>query len=149
MNGTAIYRSRFTGRRGGGTAGSLASIAAGRRRMRKLIVALLIAASAAHSQSIELRKIRTLVDPTGNAFNQAPYQAAALPGGRYMLQETNVVPVVVDSTGRLVKRFVRGGGPGEFDHWASSLAVIRDTLYAGNGESYNVYGPDLKFVRAF
>ena len=115
--------------------------------MRKLIAALLIAASAAHAQTIEVRKVRTLIDPSGKAFSQAPYMVAALPGGRYAIQETNVVPVVIDSTGRLVKRFGRGGGPGEFQYFAYSLTTIGDTLYAGNGESYNVYSPDLKFVR--
>jgi hypothetical protein len=117
--------------------------------MRKLVGVLLIAAAAAHAQAIEIRKVRTLMDPTGKAFSQSPYQAAALPGGRFMLQETNVVPVVVDSTGRLVKRFVRGAGPGEFQYFATGIATIRDTLYAGNGQSFNVYAPDLKFIRTF
>jgi hypothetical protein len=116
--------------------------------MRNAIFALLVFAAAADAQTIELRKVRTLVDPTGKAFGQSPYLAAALPGGRYVVQETNVVPVLIDSTGRLIKRFVRGAGPGELQYFATGMSAIRDTLYAGNGSNgINVYGPDLQFIR--
>jgi hypothetical protein len=107
-----------------------------------------IAATANGQATIETRKLRTIPDRGGKAFSQAPYMVAALPGGRYVIQETNTPPVVIDSMGRLVKRFRRGEGPGEFQYFASSLTAVGDTLYAGNAQAYNVYAPDLTFVRA-
>jgi hypothetical protein len=121
-------------------------------RAASFAAAILVAAvtvGAAQKPTIEVRKVRTLVDRDGGSFTRAPAAITALSGGNFALMEVNELPMVVDSTGRLIKRFVRGGGPGEFEFTASGFATgPGDTLYAGNQQSINVYGPDLKFVRA-
>lgn len=117
--------------------------------MRRLVAALFIAGAAADAQTIELRKIRTLVDRNGRGFTRAPIMAVDLGRGRYALQEINELPMVVDTAGRIVKFFARGEGPGELLFNATSLAAgAGDTLYAGNQGSFSVFGPDLKFVRS-
>lgn len=114
------------------------------------VVAGLTAAQAYSQATIETGKVRTLVDRNGRGFTRAPMMIAAFGDGRYALQEINQLPMVVDSTGRLIRFFARGEGPGEFAFNATAMSVgPGDTLYAGNQQLFNVYGPDLKFVRAF
>lgn len=110
----------------------------------------LITTQSAGQGHIAVRKVRTLVDRNGRGFTREPMMMVPLAGGRFALQEMNELPMVVDSTGRLVQYFGRGQGPGEFTFNATSMGVgPGDTLYAGNQQGFNVYGPDLKFVRAF
>jgi hypothetical protein len=118
--------------------------------MRRILSVLLVLAAVAEAQSptIEVRKVRTLVDRDGKGFTRAPWTVAPIAGGQYAIGEMNEIPLVVDSTGRLMKRWVRGDGPGEF---AGFTAGMRrgpgDTLYAMNQGNINVFGPDLRFQR--
>src|SRR5690349_14999418 len=98
MNGTAIYRSRVVGRRVAGRAGSLASIAARRKIMRKLAAVLLIASAAAHAQTIEMRQVGVLVDRDGKGFTRAPMTLVPV-GKLFAMTEMNELPLVVDSAG--------------------------------------------------
>src|SRR4051812_35693999 len=103
----------------------------------------------AQKPAIQMTKVRTLVDRDGRGFTRVPYAVVPLAQGRFGIQEVNELPMIVDSMGRLVKRFVRGGGPGEFQYSGNGLAVgPGDTLYASNQNALNVFGPDLNFVRA-
>jgi hypothetical protein len=113
------------------------------------LVALLALPAVAQKPVIQMTKVRTLVDQDGRGFTRVPYAVVPLAQGRFGIQEINELPTVVDSTGRLVKRFIRGGGPGEFQYSGNGLAVgSGDTLYASNQFAINVFGPDLAFIRA-
>jgi hypothetical protein len=113
------------------------------------LLMVLVSVEASGQARIETRKLRTIVDRDGSAFVRPPMLLSALSRGRYALEEVNALPVVIDSTGRVIKRFGRGGGPGEFEYAARSFSVIGDTLYAANGQGFNVYSPDLAFLRSF
>lgn len=122
--------------------------------MRKAVVAiglasLMTGSGLTQKPVIEVRKVRTLIDRDGKGFTRAPFSAEAIPGGRYALSETNETPLVVDSTGRLLKRFRRGEGPGEFEVPGTSFRLAAgDTLWAPNGGKINLFDRDLKFIRA-
>src|SRR5262245_5062496 len=113
MNGTAILERETGG--GKRETGSLAMTLHSRGHMRIIGIALVMLAGVATAQkpTIQVTKVRTLVDRDGKGFTRAPMMIVPVTQGRYVLQEMNVLPIVVDSNGRLVKRFVRGEGPGE------------------------------------
>lgn len=112
-------------------------------------VAFIGSTVTAQKPVIQMTKVHTLVDRDGKGFTRAPTLIVRMSDGRYVLQEVNELPMVVDSTGRLLKRFGRGGGPGEFEYTGTGMAVgSGDTLFIGNQMSLNVFAPDLKFVRA-
>ena len=116
--------------------------------MRRLIAALLVIGAAAEAQTIEVRKIRTLVDVDGRGFTRAPITITPISGGRYALAEVNELPIVIDREGRLVKRFVRGSGPGEFSGYTGGIATgPGDSLYAANGSRILVFNGNMKYVR--
>ena len=109
---------------------------------------LVTTAAAAQRPTIEVRKIRTMVDLDGKGFTRAPITITPIYGGRYALAEMNELPLVIDSTGRLVKRFLRGRGPGELSGY--SAAVVSgpgDSLYVANMSSIHVFDRGLKHVR--
>ena len=120
--------------------------------MRFVFLTLLVMAASAAAQrpTIEMRKIRTLVDVDGKGFTRAPTTIAPLSGGRYALAEMNELPMVVDSTGRIVKRFVHGSGPGEFSS-SYTDAIVRgpgDSLYMANAGWIHVFDSNLKYARS-
>lgn len=104
---------------------------------------------AAQAPRIEIRKVRTLTDHGGTGFMRAPWSSAPLPGGRLAGVMVNELPIVVDSTGRLVKQLGRvGQGPGEFSGAGQVRVGPGDTLFIANNHGINVFAPDLHFVRA-
>lgn len=115
-----------------------------------LVSAMQIAAAqATKGPSIQLRKVRTLTDRDDKGFTRAPMSAVPLSNGRFALAEMNELPLVVDSTGRLLKRWPLGQGPGEFETNAGPLGIGQgDTLYVGNHSNLNVFDRNLKFVRS-
>lgn len=115
--------------------------------MRKLVAALLVIAATVRAQSIETHRIGVLVDRDGRGFTRAPGSIAAIASGQFALSETNVAPLIVDSAGALVRRFVRGDGPGEFQVPGTQFMMAGDTLYATNGSGVNIYDRTGKFVR--
>jgi hypothetical protein len=119
--------------------------------MRSVLAILFSVASIATAQgpTIELRKARTLVDPDGRSFTRAPGTITPISGGRYALAEMNELPMVVDSTGRLVQRFVRGDGPGGFSGYTDAIVTgPGDSIYAANGGRIHVFDGTLKYVRS-
>jgi hypothetical protein len=113
------------------------------------LAALIALPVEAQRPAILMTKVRTLVDQDGRGFTRAPVSIVTLGGDRYAMQEVNELPLVVDSTGKLVKRFGRGGGPGEFEFTGTGMAAgIGDTLYVGNQQSLNVFAPGLRFARS-
>jgi hypothetical protein len=117
--------------------------------MRKVVVVLLIAGVAAQAQTIEMRQVGALVDRDGKGFTRAPMTIVPV-GKLFAMTEMNELPLVVDSSGRLVKRFPKGAGPGEFETNAFPARVgAGDTLFIGNHQNVNVFDRDLKFVSSF
>jgi hypothetical protein len=113
------------------------------------VLGLTATPAAAQKPAILMTKVRTLVDQDGRGFTRAPVSVVPIGGGRYAMQEENELPLVVDSTGKLIKRFGRGGGPGEFEFTGTGMSTgSGDTLYIGNQQSMNVFAPDLGFVRS-
>ena len=118
--------------------------------MRYAIGAFLTLSVAASvgAQTIEIRKVATLVDRDGRGFTRAPMSVAPV-GKWFAMTEMNELPIVVDSSGRLVKRWRKGQGPGEFETNAFPARIGRgDTLYVGNHSNLNVFDRNLKFVRS-
>ena len=118
--------------------------------MRLVIAIFLVlgASAAAQQPSIEMRKVHTLVDRDGKGFTRAPMSIAPV-GKWFAMTEMNELPIVVDSSGRLVKRWPGGEGPGEFNTNAGpARRGSGDTLYVGNHSKVNVFDRNLKFVRS-
>jgi hypothetical protein len=87
------------------------------------------------------------LDRDGKGFTRAPMTIAPI-GKWFAMTEMNELPLVVDSTGRLVKRWRAGDGPGEFETNAFPARVGRgETLYVGNHSNLNVFDRNLNFVR--
>src|SRR5690242_15039938 len=108
--------------------------------MRRLLGLLVLAASLeAQQPTIEVRKVGILIDRDGKGFTRAPFSIVPIANGQFALSETNVAPLIVNSSGGLVRRFVRGDGPGEFQVPGTQFRMAGDTLYATNGSSVNIY----------
>ncbi|HET9425753.1 MAG TPA: hypothetical protein VFO55_10310 [Gemmatimonadaceae bacterium] len=111
-------------------------------------ICLLPVPASGQTPSIETRKVAMLVDHDGKGFTRAPMSVARIANGRFAVTEMNELPLVVDSTGRLVKRWPRGDGPGEFRPNAGPARGGKgDTLFIGNHTGINVFDRNLKFVR--
>jgi hypothetical protein len=117
-----------------------------------ITILMLAGASAAPlvgQPRIETRKVGMIVDHDGRGFTRAPMSITRISKGRFVLNEMNELPLVVDSTGRLVKRWPKGEGPGEFQQNAGPVHSGRgDTLFIANFNELNVFDGNLKFVRS-
>jgi hypothetical protein len=113
------------------------------------LLILLAGRALAQQPTIEVRKVRTLVDMDGKGFTRAPVTITPIAGGRFALAELDEVPLVVDSTGRLVKRFARGRGPGEIPGDASVVAAgPADSIVVATSGHILIFDRDLKFARS-
>jgi hypothetical protein len=114
-----------------------------------LMLAGAFAAPLVAQARIETRKVGMIVDHDGRGFTRAPMSITRISDGRFALTEMNELPLVVDSTGRLVKRWPKGEGPGEFRANAGPVHFGRgDTLFIANFNGLNVFDRNLKFVRS-
>jgi hypothetical protein len=98
---------------------------------------------------IEVSRVQTLVDRDGRGFTRAPLAVQPLSGGRFAISEMNELPIVVDSTGALVKRWVEGRGPGEIGGMSEFAVSPGDSLYVASNGQISVFDSTLRFIRSF
>jgi hypothetical protein len=104
------------------------------------------------SGSIEVKRVRTMIDQDGRGFTGPPRNITALSGGRFVLEDDGVSanrPVVIDSTGRFVRFLApRGSGPGEIPGFVGAFRVGRgDSLFISSPPGLMVFDAQLKFAR--
>ena len=124
--------------------------------MRYVVGALFavgVSASGAQTGTIEVRKVRTMVDNDGRGFTTVPRNITALGSGRFVLEDDGASasrPVVIDSTGRFLGYLApRGSGPGEIPNFAGPFRLGRgDTLFVASHPGMMVFDRRLKFVRS-